>query len=274
MATRRLIGTALVLVLSAPAFQARAQGLTTYLESSGTEQKLRSNAGLSVQGDRLGMRADLALRGTQFDAPSHALQLRPNRSTEVVPSLRSAFTLAKNLDLETGVSFAEWNASSSTTFNTRLRYRKSLDAFFDELDGSLWRSPEGLTKQSLRLGFHEVLSDPGVLAPLTITGHAVYEATQGTAALAAASSSQHRVRIEARVAGFMPAFLGAEHAVGFRAEKAIGARPESASAFTYNPSWTPSSLTNLGLSLQLQRQTYSAAHDFAPSIDFAWRSKF
>jgi hypothetical protein len=206
------------------------------------------------------MRADLSLRG--------------NGSTEIVPSLRSAVTLAKNLNLETGVSFAEWNTSSATKFDTRLRYRKSLDTFFDELDGSVWRSPEGSTKQSLRLGFHEVIGDPGVAAPLTITGGAVYEATRGAAVTAAAPGSQHRVRIEARVAGLMPAFLGAEHAVGFKVEKAVGLRPESASALTYNPSWAPSSLTDLGLNLGFERQTYSDAPDFAPSIDFTWRSKF
>lgn len=203
------------------------------------------------------------------------LSLRDNGRTEIVPSLRSAVTLAKNLNLETGVSFAEWNANSTTTFDTRLRYRKSLDSFFDELDGSVWRSPEGSTKQSVRLGFHEVLGDPGVAAPLTITGGAVYEATRGAAApTTATSSSQHRVRIEARVAGLMPAFLGAEHAVGFKVEKAVGVRPESASALTYNPSWAPSALTDLGLNLGFERQTYSDAPDFAPTIDFTWRSKF
>jgi len=248
--------------------------VTTYLESSGTELKPRSNAGVSLHGDRLRMRADLSLRGKQLDASNHAFQFRPNGSTEIVPSLRSAVTLAKNLNLETGVSFAEWNSSSSTTFDTRLRYKKSLDLFFDELDSSLWRSPEGATKQSVRLGFHEVLGDPGALAPLTISGGAIFEATRGAAALEAASSSQHRVRVEARVAGLMPEFLGAEHAVGFKVEKAVGSRPESASALTYNPSWAPSSLTNLGLNLELERQTSSPALGFAPSIDFTWRSRF
>ena len=196
----------LILALSAPLVHAQAQGVTTYLESSGTQQKLRSNAGLSLQNDRLRMRAGLALRTQQVAAPIYALDARPSGSTEVVPNLRSAFTIAKNLDLETGVSFAEWNARSDTKFDTRLRYTKPLSMFFDELDGSLWRSPDGLTKQGVRLGFHELLGGDGIgLVPLTIAGAAVFEATQsGAAALAGQSNDSRKLRLETRVAGLMP----------------------------------------------------------------------
>jgi hypothetical protein len=206
--TRRLIWAALALALSARLFdEAKAQDVTTYLETSGTEQKPRSNAGLSVEGDKLRMRADFAVRAKQVSASPHALQPRPAGSTEVVPNLRSAFTLAKNLDIETRVNFAEWNAHSDTTFDTRVRYRKPLDAFFDELDGSLWRSPDGVTKQSLRLGFNETFGDEGAVSPLTISGAAIFEASPNAAAAAGGSSDSHRVGVETRLAGFMPAFL-------------------------------------------------------------------
>jgi hypothetical protein len=268
---RRRIRAALALALSAQLFQANAQGLTTYLETSGTEQKPRSNAGLSMQGDRLRIRADVALRAQQVAALVHSLEPRRSGSTEVVPNLRSSFTLAKNLDLETGVNFAEWNAHSATTFNTRLRYRKSLDTFFDELDGSVWRSPEGRTTQRLRLGFHETLGSD--FAPLTITGAAVLEATQ-SAGLTGQSSDSHRLRLETKLAGLMPAFLGADHAVGFKVEKTAGARPESTSTLTYDQAWTPSPVTSLGLNLQLLQQEYSAGDGLEPSFGFTWRSKF
>jgi hypothetical protein len=274
LATRWHVGAALVLALSAHLEKPQAQALSTYLESSGTQQKPRSNAGFSVQGDKMRIRAEVALRGRQQHTATDALQLRTESSTEVVPSLRSAFKLAKNLNLESGVSFAEWNASSSTQFDARLRYRKPLHAFFDELDGSLWRSPEGSTAQKLRLGFHESLPNAGTHPPVTISGEATYEATQSAAAQTAESRSKQRVRIEARVAGLMPEFLGANHAVGLKLEKAVSGRAESASALTYTPSWTPGSLTKLGLNVQLRRETYSAGDDFAPSIDFSWRSKF
>jgi hypothetical protein len=265
----------LIVALSAQLVQANAQVLTPYLESSGTEQKPRSNAGFSMQADRLRMRADFALRGQQIPAPIHALQRRPMGSTEVVPNLRSAFTIAKNLDLETGVSFAEWNADSETTFDTRLRYKKSLRAFFDELDGSLWRSPDGLTKQSFRLGFHENIGTRSEFAPLAISGEALLEATQRDAgALAVRRGDSRRVRVEARVAGLMPAFLGANHTVGFNVERKAGARSESARALTYDQAWTLRSLTKLRLNFRFRRHTQSGTASSEPSLDFTWRSKF
>jgi hypothetical protein len=252
--------------------EADAQGLTTYLESSGTGLKPRSNAGVAVQTDRLRMRAEFALRAQQI--ATTPLELRPSGGrTEVVPNLRSALTIAKNLDIETRVNFAEWNARSDTTFDTRVRYRRSLGTFFDELDGSLWRSPNGLTRQSLRLGFKQLLGDFGGISPLTITGQAILETTQDAAGAGLPSDSR-KVRVETRLEGFYSAFLGANHALIFKVEKTSGSQPASASAVTYDQSWTVNPMTKLGLNLQFVRQSYSRADDFAPSVDLSWRSQF
>jgi hypothetical protein len=265
----------LVLALTAPLCSAvQGQGVTTYFESSGTTQKPRSNAGLSVAGDRLRMRADLALRSARTATPNHALYRRSSGSTEVVPNVRSAFMIAKNLDVETRVNFAEWNAGDDATFDTRLRYRKSLNAFFDELDGSFWRLPGGLTKQVLRLGFGQILGDDGASAPLAITGVALIEATQNAAPALPGSGDSRKLGFETRVAGLLSPLLAADHAVSLRVEKSVGVRPESASTLAYDQSWTPSSLTELGFNLLLRRETYSPANDFAPSITFTWRSQF
>ena len=261
----------LALVLSAQLFdEANAQGLTTYLESSGTGLKPRSNAGVAVQTDRLGMRADVALRAQQIPIASLA---PPGGRTEVVPNLRSSLKIAKHLDIETRVNFAEWNARSDTTFDTRVRYRKSLDIFFNELDGSLWRSPDGSTKQSLRLGFKQALGDFGGMAPLTITGQAILETTQAAAAAGLASDGR-KVGVETRLAGFTSPFLATDHALSFKVEKTFGARPTSASTVTYDQSWTVSTMTKLGLNLQLLRQSYTAGNDFKPALDLTWRSQF
>ena len=91
--------------------------------------------------------------------------------------------------------------------------------------------------------------------------------------MAGESSDSHKVRIETKVTGLW-AFLGADHAVGFRIEKTAGARPESASSLTYDRSWTLRPLTKLGLNLQFLRQTYSVADDFDPSIGFTWHGRF
>ena len=189
--------------------------------------------------------------------------------------MRSAFTIAKNLDIETRVNFAEWNAGADATFDTRLRYRKSLHAFFDELDGSLWRLPGGLTRQVLRLGFGQILGDDGATAPLAITGSAQFEATQNTApALPGRSGDTHKVGLETRVAGLLSPLLAADHAVSLKVEKTVGTQPESASTLAYDQSWTPGPLTELGFNLMLKRETYSPANDFAPAITFTWRGQF
>lgn len=270
------IGAMLALALAAALCNdAQAEGVTTYFESSGTAQKPRSNAGLSIGGDRLRMRADLAVRGAWTASPTHALYRRSSGSTEVVPNVRSAFTIAKNLDIETRVNFAEWNAGADTTFDARLRYRKSLNAFFDELDGSFWRLPGGLTRQVLRLGFDQTLGDDGAIAPRAITGAALVEATQNAAAdLPGRSGDTHKVGLETRVAGLLSPFLTADHSVSLKVEKTVGMRPERASTLAYDQSWTPNPLTELGFNLIFRRDTYSAASAFTPSLTFTWRSQF
>ncbi|HEY9181864.1 MAG TPA: hypothetical protein VIQ99_01615, partial [Gammaproteobacteria bacterium] len=252
---RRNAWTLLVVALAvASPDDATAQAVTTHFESSGTEQKPRSNAGVSIQRDRLRMRADVALRGAA--TPSDAANPRPSGKTEVVPNLRSAFTLAKNLDLETRVSFAEWNAGTDATVDTRLRYRKSLDSFFDELDGSVRRSPDGLTTQTLRLGFHEILGDAGATAPLTIAGEATFEAARdAVSSLAASSRDRRRVGVETRIAGLMSSFVTTDHTLTFRLERTAGARPERARMLAYDQLWAPTSLTRVGFNMWLQRRS-------------------
>lgn len=264
MAWRRNGGAVLALILTLPFFaEAHAQSFTTYLESSGSEQKPRSNLGLSIHGERLQLRAGVAMRG--IATPEDAGRQGPGGSTEVVPNLRSAFAVAKNLDFETRISLPEWNTGTDATLDTRLHYRKSLDSFVNELDGSISRSPEGFTKQMLRLGFKQLVGDAFAHAPLSITGAAIFEATQ-------AASASHRVGVETRVTGLMSRFVPADHSFSFKVEKSVGTRSESASTLAYDQSWTLSSLTKLGFSLKLLRRTYSPA-EYEPSVDFSWRGR-
>jgi hypothetical protein len=274
MDRRRKNSAVLALLLAAPlAGEAHGEGLATYVESSGTEQKPRSNAGLSIHGrDWLQLRAGIALRATAN--PADSTQLRPSGSfTEIVPNLRSTVSLAKNLDIETRVSFADWNAGAGTTADTRVRYRKSLDAFVDELDGSLWRSHDGSTTQSLRLGFNRLIGDPAATVPLTIRGAATFEATQNAAA-SSGEPSTGRVGLETRVTGLMSQFLATDHGLTFKAEKTVGTRRESASVLAYDQAWTLGSWTSLGFTLEFPRRTSSPADDFEPAIGFDWRGRF
>jgi hypothetical protein len=169
------------------------------------------------------------------------------------------------------VSFAEWNAGTDSTVDTRLRYRKSLDSFFfNELDGSVWRSPDGRTRQTLRLGFQEALGDAGANAPLTIAGEAIFEAAQSSAL---SSVDSRKAAVETRVAGLLSPFMATDNALSFRVEKTIGARPERARILGYDQSWTLSSLTQLGLNMRVQSRTFGAANNVEPSIQFNWRTR-
>jgi hypothetical protein len=275
MTSRRNIWVTLALTLSVPVVSAaNAQGVAAYFESSGSEQRPRSNAGLSIHGrDWLQVRAGVALRGST--SPSNPAQRRPSGETEIVPNLRSTLSLTKNLDIETRVSFAEWNAGTGTTADTRLHYRKTLDAFVDELDGSIRRSHDGLTTQSLRLGFNQRLGDPAALTPFTISGAATFEAVQspGTAPAEQPAGSR-KVGLETRVAGLMSRFLTADHGLTFKAEKTVGVGRESASVLAYDQAWTLRSLTSLGFKVEFPRRTHSPADDFEPSVGFDWRGRF
>ena len=266
---RRRISVGLGFALGALALgEASAEGLATYFESSGTAQKPRSNAGLSIDGgERLRLQAGIALRGA--GSPSDPAK-RASGSTEVVPNLRSAFSIAENLDIETRVSFAEWNAGTQTTADTRLRYRKSLGAFINHFEGSVWRSRDGLTKQALRLGFNQLLGGPAS-APVTISGAAILEATQSAAEWA---SDSRRFGLETRVGGLMPNFPAADQSLSFKVEKTVGTRRESASVLAYDHAWTVSSLTRLGFKVEFPRHSSSPADDFEPALGFDWRARF
>lgn len=270
MHPRQIILPALALALASMYFgNAKAEGVAAYFESSGTAQKPRSTAGLAIHGgDRLQLQAGVALQGAAFTDDSSQ---RATGSTEIVPSLRSAFSLAPNLELETRVSFAEWNAGTESSANTRLRYRKSLRTFINSLEGTIWRTDDGSTQQALKLGFDRRLGDGATLTPLKITGTAVFEATQSAADWA---NDTHRVGLETRVAGLMPRLSSADQSLSFKVEKIVGARVESASTLAYNHAWNVTSLTNLGFKVEFPRRTFSPADDFEPALGFDWRARF
>jgi hypothetical protein len=268
--SRVIFGAVALTLIAAACGEASAQTLQPYLEFSGTEYKPRSNLGLSIRGNRLRVRADVALRG--IATPLDPTERQPGGSTEVVPNLRSALSVAKNLELETRVSFAEWNAGTDATLDTRLRYRKSLNAFVDELDGSIWRSPEGDTKQTLRLGFHQPLGDTSAISPVTISGAAIFEATQHDRALEALRFDTRKVGVETRVTGLMPRYALFDQSVTFKVEKTMGMRSDTASTLAYDQAWTMRSLTKLGFSVRFRRRSDGWVSRSEPSIDFTWRS--
>jgi hypothetical protein len=254
---RYLLGTVLLSALAAPCSAPAqiADALTTYFESS-ANQNPRSNAGVSVSGDRLRLKADVALRA-------------PNDRTEIVPNLSSAFVLGKNLDIETRVNLAEWNTGTDASFDTRLHIR-SLGPFFDELEGRVRRSPDGLTSQLLRLGFYQIVGNATAVTPITLTGRAIYEVTRG----AALSEEGRRLGFETRLAGFMSPFVPGAGALSLKVERVGGPRPGSQSTLAFDQRWTFRDMAQLGVNFKVLRATHSTANELEPSLDFTWHSQF
>jgi hypothetical protein len=231
-----------------------AEGIATYFESS-AHHNPRSNTGVSLSGDRLRLQADLSMRA-------------PEDRTEIVPNVRSGFTLGESIDIETRVNFTELNTGSDASFDTRLHLR-SLGPFFDELEGTVRRSPDGLTTQLLRLGFYQIVGNASAITPITLTGRAIYELTQG-APLAEAGRKRG---LETRLTGLTSPLPGAG-ALSLTVEQISGARPQSNRALAFDQSWSYRNVAELGLKMKLLRATYTTADDLEPSIDFTWHSRF
>jgi hypothetical protein len=204
----------------------------------------------------LSLKADVALRA-------------PNDRAEIVPNLTSAFVLGKNLDIETRVSFAEWNTGADPSFDTRLHIR-SLGPFFDELEGRVRRSPDGLTSQLLRLGFNQIVGNATAVSPVTLTGRAIYEVTKG----AALAQDGHRLGLETRLAGFVSPLLPGAGALSLKVERVSGAQPENASTLAYDQAWTIRHGAQLGLNFKVLRATFTTADELRPSLDFTFRTQF
>jgi hypothetical protein len=190
----------------------------------------------------------------------------------VIPSVRSSLAVAKHLDLETKVSFAEWNAGTDTTLDARLRYRKPLDTFFNELDGSVRRTPDGLTNEVLRLGFRQPFGEGGADAPLTIAGAAIFEAVQNPDA-PEDTADNRKLGFEMKITGLTSPFRHASHRLSLKLERTAGMHDESSGTLAYDQSWRLGSLVRLGFTLKLLRRTNGIVENSEPSFDFSWRGK-
>jgi hypothetical protein len=248
---------------------AAAADVTSYFESS-ANQKPRGNAGVSLDSDRLQLKANVAASRTS------------DQVTQVVPRVTSAVTLSNRLGLETQLNLSEWNGRSDLLerkLDTRLHFRPPAP-FLDELEGRVWRSPDGRSGRVLKFGFYQILREANVSTPpLAIRSRATVEATTRRTPLAIAAASgaarpdSRRVGIETELTGLASA-PGGRRAVRFKVERVDGSRPQSAKSVAYDHAWTVGQLGRVGFNFEMLRATYAPATGFAPSVGLTWRGQF
>lgn len=116
-----------------------ADEILSYLNLS-SQDKLRSQVGLLIGGDRASLNANLTLEGA--DDP-----------LRVSPSVTSAAATGTRLDLGSPLGHGDWDATtvSATNLSTRISLRSELAAI-DRIEGTLQQTARDVS-QSLRFGF-------------------------------------------------------------------------------------------------------------------------
>ena len=264
-----------ILVLSLAvlgAHEACAAEVTRYFTSSAS-QRPRSNAGVSLTGDRVRLKADVAMRA-------------PGNETRIVPNLSSAFTITDKVGLETRVDLAEWNSRTDlleAKIDTRLHFQ-SPAPFLDELEGRIWRTPDGRSGRILKFGFYQILRQADVGPNITLNSLATVENTVGgwQPGIPAGASGDARLfrpenqrfRFETELRGLKPSWLPGKAALRLKLEETVGASPERARSLAYDHSWRFRGYADVGVNLGMLHATRSAETLSEPSFGFTWRAEF
>jgi hypothetical protein len=251
--------------------------VTSRFESS-ANQKPRGDAELSVASDRLQFNADLALRA-------------PDGATLVVPKLSSTVAFGDRFGLETQVHLEDWNTrgESGANVDTRLRYQ-SPAPFLDELEGRVWRSPDGQSGQTVGFGFHRRFA-PHDPRPIALSGKLSVENTiapieavpavgsvapepseAGLAAvdgMTAARAETRRVRLETEVRGLLQPTRG-RAALNIKVDQATGALRATTSSIAYRYSRMLGG-AELGFNIKVRHTSDTSASTLEPSVGIHWQ---
>jgi hypothetical protein len=262
---KHVAGAALVMALALTGSgRAGAQSIASYFESSAT-QKPRTDAGLSVESDRLHVKADVAMRA-------------PGGVTTVVPQVSSVFAINDRLGLETHINLAEWNTGAKllqATYATSLRFRPSVP-FLEELEGQVWRSPDGQSKETVRAQFYQTLRPADQTPALTVRARAVFESATGPSdpfGTQVGRPETHRFGLETVIGGFLSGLLRGQNALSLKLERISGATAESAKSLAFNHAWTLPNLSQLGFNVRMLRASQTTAGRLEPSVGFSWHTR-
>jgi hypothetical protein len=241
-----------LLLATAATFAAAAADVERYFASTAND-KPRGDAGLALKNSRLRFAADVALRAR-------------DDTTEILPKLTSKLALAPRVDLETRVDLAEWNSSSrllDAKFATKLHVQAPAP-FLDELEGRVWRLPDGQTGRLLRLGFYQRMGERHGSDALSLRTKATVET---------GSVVGRRLAVETELKGFDPAPGKGRSALRLKVVRSFGAAPEAARTLAYDRAWSLPGASQIAVNVGVQEST--APLDTAgptPSFGVSWRA--
>ncbi len=239
------------------AHETLAADVVRYFESS-ANGKPRSDAGLAVSSDRLRVDASLAMRA-------------PDGDTRIVPKVSSAVAINRRIGLETRVDLPEWNdhgRSHYAKFDTRLHV-KTPAPFVDELEGRMWRSPDGQSGRTLEVGFYQRLREDHLGAPLTIRSKATLETSTG-----GTLEERRSLGVETEIRGLMSGAGGGKGALRVKLSKSVGPSSQSSRSVAYDRSWAMSGLTNIAVNVGMRHSTSDSAVTVEPSFGLRWNGEF
>jgi len=142
--------------------QVGAAEITPYLTAS--DGKPSTNAGLRVNDGVLSIHADLAVNSE-------------SAVTRALPQVSSELALAEWIGFATSVKLPDWNGAAGQAgaiFDTRVHFEPGAP-FIDRIEGRLRRDPDGLERQSLKLGFSDALGWVDGAGNVAVKGSAIIE---------------------------------------------------------------------------------------------------
>jgi len=248
--TRRLLLIASTLAAASPAGAAE---ISSYFDSSARGQP-RGDAGLTLSGDKVRMAADLALRGN-------------DGATEIVPHLSSAMRLSPRMRLQTRFDLPDWNTRTDL-LDARVATQLNLQTptpFLHEVEGDVWRAPDGQTGGRFTLGFRQKLWEDARSSAITIQGKATFEKV---------SARSERVALETEVRGLKSSTATGHSALRLRIARSRGAEPDTSRSVAYDRSWELPSASQLALNVGMLQVARPDADSVEPTLAVSWRGEF
>jgi len=220
---------------------------------------------------------------------------------QVLPRIRSGFTLGEKLDIQTLMSLPDWNAETGSSraavdtkfrltapmpfvdrFDARIRQLpsgvsrettvvfRSPIAFVDRLQGRLRQLPDGVSRYSMEFGFPEVLTNTGAQRPTSLTGGATLEEIAESDRPDIFRLGMQMVFAGSASSGLATSRASDRYKVILRYEQETGNLERRATSLAYDHSWAIRDLARIEFNLKLLRRAVAVD----TTLGFNWQAEF